>query len=99
MRICFLAGNFLALVGHQNYLLRSFSTVHCFVSVIAGKEDAFQLVNTHRSITMGSVLRRRPNAFNLLHQQQLLERVGEKDSMKAGQLVLKPVIWALRLYV
>ena len=64
------------------HLLRSLSII--YVTVV-DSEDA-GLVNTNRGITMSSAIRRKPNAFNLLHQLLFLQRtgMGSDAHLKAG---------------
>ena len=65
--------------------------MHATVSVVAGVDDPSEIVLLNRGhglgptcrhvagITMGSQLRRKPHALNLLHQMRLLEQMHRQD--------------------
>lgn len=60
-------------------LLRSFQTVHANVSVFDRRCPSI-LVETNRSITFGSAVRRKPNCFQLVHQMRVLRQLhGESQ--------------------
>lgn len=70
-----------------SWFARTFSTVHCNVTV-ARSDDATLLVETNRQITFGAVVRRRPNAFTLVHQMRFMKRANLLDSTEqAGGIV------------
>ncbi|CAJ1449087.1 unnamed protein product [Effrenium voratum] len=70
-----------SLLGAQSVFMvkGSFATVHATVAVVAGVDDPSMLVQQNRGITLGSSIRRRPNAFNLLHQIRLLSKMGKQE--------------------
>lgn len=57
-----------------SYDIRSLGAVHCNVILIDDDEAAGDFVIQNRSVTFASALRRKPNAFNLLHQMKLMAR-------------------------
>lgn len=79
--------DFLKELSQSSEVMASFATIHAFLCASAdGSSDAHFLIEQNRSITFQSALRRRPNAFNLLHQQLLLKKMGVDDSeFKAWQ--------------
>ena len=67
---------------------RRFATIHCNASVCAGEADPTGLIGQNRQVTFTATLRRKPNAFNLYHQIQLLRRLGRADVDEAWAWVL-----------
>jgi len=59
--------------------LRTFGTICANVVVVANNELS-RLVDQNRLITLGSTVRRRPNAFNLCYQLKFLGKLGMGES-------------------
>ncbi|CAL1141604.1 unnamed protein product [Cladocopium goreaui] len=62
--------------------LLSFGTVYA----TAVQPDGNNVVNTNRGVTLAGNLRRRPNAFNILHQLEFLERTGLSQDLSIRAL-------------
>ncbi|CAL1129527.1 unnamed protein product [Cladocopium goreaui] len=62
-------------------MVGSFSVIHA----TAVESDSNLIVNTNR-VSLGGQLRRRPNAFNLLHQLEFLERSGVSRTLSVMSL-------------
>ncbi|CAL1148298.1 unnamed protein product [Cladocopium goreaui] len=56
------------------------------VYATAVRSDSSYIVSTNRGVALGSLVRRRPNCFNLLHQLQFLERSGMSQDMTVKSL-------------
>ncbi|CAL1165232.1 unnamed protein product [Cladocopium goreaui] len=61
---------------------QSFAVVYA----TAVQSDGNLVVNTNRGVTLQGQLRRKPNAFNLLHQLEFLERTGLNQDMSIKTL-------------
>ncbi|CAL1168291.1 unnamed protein product [Cladocopium goreaui] len=77
---CFQKPELLKDWGHT--ITVSFSTIYAS----AVQSDGNMIVTTNTGVTLGSQLRRRPNAFNLLHQLEFLERSGMTEDMTIKSL-------------
>ncbi|CAJ1361676.1 unnamed protein product, partial [Effrenium voratum] len=69
--VCALAIMFASYEEPQLLQAGSLSAIH--ITVVEAEDS---VVNTNRGITMASAIRRKPNAFNLLHQLLFLQRTG-----------------------
>lgn len=61
---------------------RSVSALHCNV---VKEGDPRELVAANRAITFGSAVRRKPNAFTLVHQMKMVAAHGVDDMEAFGE--------------
>lgn len=59
-------------------LIESFSAIYCTKQ----NAESNDVVNKNRGITLANSIRRRPNAFNLLHQMKVMRRGGYDTALQ-----------------
>lgn len=59
--------------------VRTFSTLHSTVAVVSSDQNvALELSPAKPGITMSSMVRRKPNCFNLLYQMTIMGKVTDQ---------------------